>query len=135
MTKPAGSLDANVVLRLLLNDIPKQHEVARKLQEQTHSQFAVADTIIIEIVFALDRYYQFSRPQVAEAVDGFMKLKEINCNRTLFEGALPLYVGCSGLSFEDCCLTIYAQLNDAEPLWTFDKKLADQAPNAKLVAA
>ena len=135
MTKSAGSLDTNVVLRLLLNDIPAQHAAARKLVEQTRSQFAVADTVIIEIVFALDRYYGFSRSQIAEAVDGLMKLREINCNRTLFEGALPLFVNHSGLSFEDCCLSVYAQLNDAEPLWTFDKKLANQAPNAKLVAA
>jgi len=133
MTKLSGSLDTNVVLRLLLNDIPDQHAAAQRLVEQAHDQFAVADIVLIELVFALIRYYGFSRAQIAEALDGFMKLKEINCNRALFEKAMPLYVNHSGLSFEDCCLTVYAQLTDAEPLWTFDKKLANQTPSAKLV--
>lgn len=133
MTEFAGSFDTNVVLRLLLNDIPKQHVAVKKLIEQAVNQFAVADTVIIELVFGLDRYYGFNRLQIADAVDGLINLKEINCNRTLFERALPLFIKHSGLSFEDCCLAIYAVLNDAEPLWTFDKKLASQAVSAKLI--
>ncbi|HSW37674.1 MAG TPA: PIN domain-containing protein [Candidatus Saccharimonadales bacterium] len=133
MTKFTGSFDTNVVLRLLLNDIPKQHMAAKKLMEQAVNQFAIADTVIIELVFGLDRYYGFSRPQIADAVDGLMNLKGINCNRALFERALPLFVNRGGLSFEDCCLAVYSVLNDAEPLWTFDKKLARQASSAKLV--
>ncbi len=133
MTKLTGSFDTNVLLRLLLNDIPEQRIAIKKLLSHAVNQFAVADTVIIELVFVLDRHYGFSRLQITEAVDGLMKLREINCNRTLFERALPLYIDHPSLSFEDCCLAIYAQLNDAEPLWTFDKKLANQAPSAKLI--
>ncbi len=133
MAKYTGSFDTNVLLRLLLNDIVEQHAATNKLLGRASSQFAVADTAIIELVFALDRYYGFSRLQTAEALEGLMNLKEINCNRALFEKAMPLYIAHSGLSFEDCCLSVYAQLNDAEPLWTFDKKLANQARNSKLV--
>lgn len=128
-----GSLDTNILLRLLLNDISEQHLAAKGLINQANGQFAVADTAIIELVFVLDRYYGFSRLQVTEAVDGLMGLKEINCNRALFENALPIFNKYTGLSFEDCCLSVYAQLNEAEPLWTFDKKLANQAPNAELI--
>lgn len=134
MARFTGSLDTNVVLRLLLNDIPEQHVAVKKLMEQATNQFAIADTVIIELVFSLDRHYGFSRLQIADAVDGLMKLKEINCNRALFEKALAIFIHHAGLSFEDCCLTVYAQLNDAEPLWTFDKKLANQASNVKLIA-
>lgn len=133
MLKYSGSCDTNVLLRLLLNDIPRQHIAAKRLIKQADAQFAIADTVIIELVFGLDRYYGFSRLQIVEAVDGLMKLKELNLNRKLFEKVLPLFVKQPGLSYEDCCLAIYAQLNDAEPLWTFDKKLANQTSNAKLV--
>lgn len=135
MTKFAGSLDTNVLLRLLLGDIPEQHASAIRVLGQTTNQFAVADTVIIELVFALDRYYGFSRSQIAEAVDGVMGLKEINCNRALFEEALPLFISHTSLSFEDCCLAVYARLDDAVPLWTFDKKLATQASSAQLIVA
>lgn len=134
MAKYTGSFDTNVLLRLLLNDIVEQRTATKELLNQATNQFAVADTAIIELVFVLDRYYGFSRLQTTEAVEGLMKLKEINCNRILFERAMPLYIKHDGLSFEDCCLSVYAQLNDAEPLWTFDKKLANQASNSKLIA-
>lgn len=133
MAKFAGSFDTNVLLRLLLNDLPEQRIAVKKLLKHATGQFTVADTVIIELVFGLDRYYGFSRLQIAEAIDGLLKLKEINCNRALFETALPLFVQHTGLSFEDCCLATYAQLNDAEPLWTFDKKLANQTSSARLV--
>jgi predicted nucleic-acid-binding protein len=134
MTKFTGSIDTNVLLRLLLNDIPEQRIAVKRLLAQATNQFDVADAVIIELVFALDRYYGFNRLQTTEAVDGLMKLGDINCNRTLFERALLLYIDHTSLSFEDCYLAIYAQLNDAEPLWTFDKKLANQAPTVKLIS-
>ncbi len=130
-----GSLDANVVLRLLLNDVPKQHKAAVDLLTGTTSQFAIADVAIMEVVFVLCRAYEFSREQAAEAIDGLMKLGGINCNRSLFAKALPLFVEHPALSFEDCCLATYAQLNRAEPLWTFDKKLANQASSVQLIKA
>ena len=133
MVAKNGSLDANVILRLLLNDVPKQHKAVVDLLSSNTSQFAVADVAIIEIVFVLCRAYEFSREQIAEAIDGLMNLGGINCNQSLFAKTLPLFVEHPALSFEDCCLAMYAQLNEAEPLWTFDKKLAAQASNARLI--
>jgi predicted nucleic acid-binding protein len=129
----AGSLDANVILRLLLNDVPEQHAAALALFHSGPNKFAVADTAIIEVVFVLCRAYSFTRIQAAEALEGLLKLQELDFNRRLFEEALPIFVKHPGLSFEDCCLAIYAQLNEAEPLWTFDKKLASQTAAARLV--
>jgi predicted nucleic-acid-binding protein len=133
MTALSGSLDANVLLRLLLNDVPGQNTAATKLLQDADGQFAVADTAVIEVAFVLERHYEFTRVQIAEAVEGLMSLPEINCNRGLFVAALPLFIKHSVLSFEDCCLVKYAELNDAKPLWTFDQKLANQAASAKLV--
>lgn len=132
--KFSGSLDTNAILRLLINDIPRQHEAVKALLAKTSDQFAVADIAIIELVFVLERHYGFSRLQAKEAIIGFMQLKEVNCNRTLFEKALSLYLNHPALLFEDCCLSIYATLNEAEPLWTFDKKLATQTMSARLIA-
>ncbi|MGH7233826.1 MAG: PIN domain-containing protein [Candidatus Saccharimonadales bacterium] len=133
MARFNGSFDTNVLLRLLLNDIPAQHAAVKDLIDKTGGRFVVADTAIIELVFVLDRHYGFSRDHIAEAIDGLMKLKEIDCSHALFEKALLVFTKHGGLSFEDCCLSIHAQLNDAEPLWTFDKKLANQAANSQLI--
>ena len=128
-----GSLDTNALLRLLLNDVIEQHNAVKNLLRSSNGQLAVADIAVIELVFVLERYYGFSRQQVGEAIQGLMLLREINCNRVLLEKALPLYQNRPALSFEDCCLGAYATLNQAEPLWTFDKKLAAQADGAQLI--
>lgn len=128
-----GSLDANVVLRLLLNDVPDQHAAAVALIRGTDAPLVVADIAVAETVFALCRHYEFSRPAAAEAIEGLMSLIGIECNRVVFTRALALFIDHPKLSFEDCCLAAYADCSDAEPLWTFDRKLARQAPSARLV--
>jgi predicted nucleic-acid-binding protein len=133
MAAVAGSLDANVLLRLLLNDIAGQNKAVIKLIQDSKSQFAVADIAIIEVTFVLDRYYKFTRSQIVEALDGLASLAMINCNRELLEKALPLFIKHPSLSFEDCCLATYAELNQARPLYTFDKKLAHQIEHCKLL--
>lgn len=133
MKKIAGSLDTNVLLRLLLNDIPEQHAAAKRLIQEAESQLVVTDIAMIELVFVLERYYVLTREQVGEAVMGIVQLNKISANRALFEAVLPLYIDHPALSFEDCCLSAYAKLTNAQPLWTFDKKLARQAGSAELV--
>ncbi len=133
MPAVSGSLDANVLLGLVLNDIRDQHVAVEALFQKASGQFVVADTAVIKVVFVLERHYKFNRQAIAETIEGLMSLIEVNCNRMLFEGALPIFTKSSSLSFEDCCLATYVELNGAKPLWTFDRKLADQAPSAKLV--
>lgn len=135
MLRNSGSLDANVLLRLLLNDMPQQHRAAEALLEKKDASYDVADSAVIEVVFALERHYQFSRHQIGEAMYSLMSLIQINCNRNLFTTVLPHYIEHPSLSFEDCCLAVYAQLNQAIPLWTFDRKLANQSSHARLVPA
>jgi len=133
MNRYSGSLDANIVLRLLLNDVTDQHQAVLNLLQYHPDQFIVSDTAIIEVVFVLERHYTFPRSAICEAINGLATLPQITCNHTLIEKALPLFIKHITLSFEDCCLAIYAELNKALPLWTFDQKLARQVPSAQLV--
>jgi len=127
-----GSLDANVLLRLIINDVPEHTTAANKLIA-SGSSFQIADLAIVETVFVLERYYEISRSEIVIYITVVLSQPKFNLNKILFEQALPLYKNKPKLSFEDCCLAIYARLNKAEPLWTFDKKLALQAESAKLI--
>jgi predicted nucleic-acid-binding protein len=134
VSKFQGSLDTNTLLRLLLRDVPKQHASVKNLVESCTSQLAIADVVFFEVAFVLVRNYGFSREQVSEAIQDIMSLEQINCNRRLFDKALQLYVAHPALGFEDCALSVYAELNNATPLYTFDKKLANQTKTSQLVA-
>jgi predicted nucleic-acid-binding protein len=133
MAKLSGSLDANILLRYLVNDVPTQNKLVCDLLLSTKGQYAVAYTAIIEVAFMLERAYSLSREQICEAIEGLAGLDCLNFNRGLFLHLLPLYKINKSLSMEDCALASYAVLNNAEPLYTFDIKLAKKSPHAQLL--
>ena len=129
----AGSLDTNVLLRLLLNDLPAQHQATLRLFQQAQKPMIVADVAMIEVVFVLGRNYRFTRPQIVEIMIGLLSRPEISANVRLLEAAFQLFLDHSALAFEDCYLAVVAEYRNALPLWTFDRQLAAKTPNAKLV--
>ena len=128
-----GSVDTNILLRLVVGDVSSQFTTAKKLIE--NGTYHVADIAIIEVIFALDRYYNVPRQQIAEVVFALAARPNLVLNRALFMAAIPNYIKHPRLSIEDCCLAEYARLNSALPLWTFDKKLAGQVVGCKELAA
>ena len=97
---------------------------ARKIIAGASGQLAISDLALNECIFGLERYYTYTREQIAAALEAVMRVPAINCNRVLLNKALSYYVANQNLSFEDCALVSYAELNDAKPLFTFDKQLA-----------
>ena len=122
--RKVASLDTNILLRLVLGDVPKQTLLAEELIKKS-AVLNVADIVIIEVVFVLEKIYKLSRKEVVESVYAIIRHPKINCNRKLFELTLPIYSTNAKLSIVDCALTQYAILNNATPLHTFDKALAN----------
>ena len=128
----ARSFDTNILLRWLFGDVPLQ---ASKVDELIKSgeKFHVADLVFVEMSYILDSVYEMSREQVIANLRAVMATACLICNRTMLDSALDYYRDFPKLSFADCCLAIYARLNGAAPLLTFDKKLANQVKEAKLL--
>ena len=127
------SLDTNILLRLMLVDIPSQSEAARKLVETGAVRYFVSDTAINEFVYVLGRHYKFSRDQIAEMVKGLLSIGTIDCNSELALETLQHFVKHRTLSYEDCYFAASAEYMNASPLWTFDKDLAAKVSSAKLL--
>lgn len=121
--KSSGSFDTNMLLRLLLDDVPAQTAAVDKLL-RPGCAYEVADVALIEMVFVLEKVYEMDRNLIKENVMGIVRNRSFLCNTNLFERAMPLYVAEPGLSVVDCVLLIYVRLNAALPLYTFDKKLS-----------
>ena len=62
------TLDANVLLRWLLNDVPDQAAAAEALLSQAE-RFVVPDVVLIETVYVLERVMLLSRKTVALSVE------------------------------------------------------------------
>lgn len=132
MVKPGGSLDTNVILRFLLNDDKQQLKEAEKLIISPKS-FRVSLLSIAEAVFVMEGK-GFDRTVIKENLEALCSVANLHILRLVVLSAALLYSQRPALSFVDACLAFEAEVESAEPLWTFDKKLAKQAPHTKLIA-
>jgi predicted nucleic acid-binding protein len=136
MSKIDGSLDANVILRIILGDIPNQREAAKKLISNSKGIYVVSDLAIVEVGYILKANYNFSRKQILDTLGSFLLHPAIKSNLTLMQRAFQMYILNPKLSFTDCCLATRAEFDGASPLWTFDQKLAkNSAYNTRLIEA
>lgn len=131
--KTRESLDTNIILRLIMRDIPSQCKKIQDLFMRQGYVYDVADLAITEAVYVMQSNYGLSREKIVDGIQRLLLFPGINYNVALFDQVLPMYLRCSQLSFNDCCLAGYAALNQAEPLWTFDQTLAKQSGTAKLL--
>lgn len=130
--KMRESLDTNIILRLVMKDVPKQCIKIADMFMRQNVTYDVADLAVTEAVYVLQKKY--TRGEIVDKLRQVLSLPDLNVNFTLFERVFPMYLEHPKLSFNDCCLAVYAQLNGAEPLWTFDRALAKE-PGIKLVGA
>jgi len=127
------SIDTNCLLRWLLGDVPEQTALVTALVDSGEN-IVVADAALIETVFVLEKVKKIRRETISKAIMAVTRKKTIRCNRELFEEILPVYASCPKLSFVDCYLETLARRSAALPLLTFDKKVANQLPDARLLS-
>jgi len=127
------SLDANCLLRWLLDDIPEQTALVTAVINSGEN-IAVADAALIETVFVLEKLKKINRETIEKAIMAIIEKETIICNRDLFKEILPIYTSHAKLSFADCYLEVLARKTENVPLLTFDKKLANQLPGAQLLS-
>ncbi len=132
-SKLRESLDTNIILRFILGDVPEQCLKIQDLLMRQNVMYDVADLVITKAVYVMQSTYGLSREKIVDGLQKLLWFPEINYNRNLFDQVFPMYLEHPKLSFNDCCLVVYANLNEAEPLWTFDQKLARQMPGAKML--
>lgn len=118
----AGSLDTNVLLRYVLNDIESQAEAVRNMLAG-ESSYVVSDHAIFEMVFVLERTYKFQRTEIGESVDAIVHHGRITCDIHFISTVLSLYLQEDKLSIIDCAILEYARQRPALPLKTFDKDM------------
>ena len=110
-------LDANVILRYLLNDLPDQAEAAKS------AVLAGASTtveVLAEVVYVLNGVYMADRITIATALAAFLQEIEVPHKEALLY-ALQLY-SVRKLDFVDCVLAGYRHV-DGVNVVTFDSKL------------
>ena len=129
------SIDANIVLRCILGDVPRQRALAVSIIKSSESLHYLSNQALLECIYVLEITEEMTRREVVDLLTFFLARfsDKIVYDRALTKLAFPLYLSHPKLSWTDCALAAEAELSHHEPLLTFDRKLANQLPQAKLV--
>lgn len=110
-------IDANVILRYLLNDHEVMSETARQAVE---TGACTTVEVLAEVVYVLKGVYKAERSDIAEWLGTFLD-EIVMDNKQAIYYALRVY-GETSLDFVDCVLIGYNRILGREIL-SFDKKL------------
>lgn len=116
-----NSLDTNVVLCYLLDDIPEQTLKSKTVI--TESAAYVTDVVVTETIFVLERVIGLKRHDIRLLVKAFLNLPSLIYNDYFLDQVIELYGAQPSLSFVDCYAAIEAKVY-SNSLVTFDKQLA-----------
>ncbi|HWD61639.1 MAG TPA: PIN domain-containing protein [Humibacter sp.] len=126
------SLDTNILLRWLLDDVPPQSALAEGLIA-SGVRLRVEDAALIESVYVLESVMSASRETIRDAVRLIISTGSLDLDRSLWSELADVYVEHPKLSVADLYLALRARENGATPLLTFDRKLASQLDEAELL--
>lgn len=132
MSSAVPSLDANLVLKWLLDDVPEQAAAVERLLTGG-TQCRLADVAMVEVGFVLERVIQLSRGLVADNLTAVLAVAAITIDRTLWHRTIDQYRSHPKLSLADCYLATKSGTTGDTPLYTFDRKLANQLGEAELL--
>lgn len=124
----AISLDTNVVVRLVVDDVAAHTEAATKLLARRKCY--VSDVVVAEAVYTLQRIYGLERNEITRMLLYIFRTSEVLYNSRLLDSVFDLYERRTALSFVDCYAAIEAGFRENE-LATFDKKLSRAFPFIK----
>lgn len=111
-------IDANVILRYLLNDNPEMSQKARALVATGNAY--TKPEIIAEVVYVLKGVYRIDKDGIQKFIHSV--LDDISCDEEkCVRMAIDIYSSIS-LDFVDCLLIAYHRINK-ENIFSFDRKL------------
>ncbi|MDP3423929.1 MAG: type II toxin-antitoxin system VapC family toxin [Burkholderiaceae bacterium] len=132
-----ASLDTNILVRLLVQDDPRQTAAVQRLLAQSIQNaetLFVPVTVSLELEWVLRARYGFAKADIIHALSTLLRAVELSFeSEPALEMAL-LYYEQSSSDYAYCLHVALAELAQAQPLWTFDKAAA-KTPGARLLAA
>lgn len=118
-------VDTNVFLRFFIRDVESLYHKAMSLFEKAESaqvKLETSDMAIAEIVWVLELYYDFSKPEIREVVDTILETKNLKvANHSRVKEAVDLYTS-GKMDFIDAYNIAYMKAKDFRKIATFDFK-------------
>ena len=128
-------LDSNIILRHFLRDISTQSKAATAYLssvEKGEVDVRIADTVIFEVVFTLERTYGYSKAKIREGLLPLISLPGIMLpGKRRIKQALDLYVNLN-LPFADAYYAVQMEKLKINEIVSFDRHF-DRIPGVRRV--
>jgi predicted nucleic acid-binding protein len=125
--EPDAFVDTNVLLRHVLQDHDDHSRRATALVtavEQRRRAVRLADTVVFETVFTLEKTYRVPRAEIRDALQPILELPDVILpGKRIYREVFDLYVRERSLSFADCYHLILARQLKLGAILSFDQKL------------
>ncbi|MCA9371491.1 type II toxin-antitoxin system VapC family toxin [Candidatus Woesebacteria bacterium] len=122
-------VDANIVLRFLLNDHPQLSQKAKAII--TKSTIFIDETVIAEVIWVLESFYELKKTDIVKNMSIFISFKHIESeNKERIMQALNYY-SLYNISYIDAWL-LALRKDKKTTLATFDKTLQTLAQKKKI---
>ncbi|MBI2194243.1 MAG: type II toxin-antitoxin system VapC family toxin [Planctomycetes bacterium] len=116
------AVDANLLVRLVIQDEPKQAAAAEAFISK---RAWVSHLVLAEFVWVLDAVYQLKASQIADAVDMLTEHEHLTIQEAdVVQDALREFRGHLSEGFTDCLILAMARKEGHLPLGTFDRRLS-----------
>jgi len=112
-------VDANIVLRYLLNDNELLFSEAAKIIENRQINFP--NEVCSEVVYVLQKVYEVPRLNITNSISFLLDYSNITANKAFLNEALKIYQA-ENVNFVDSILIASNHLQEAV-IHTFDKKI------------
>ncbi len=120
------AVDTNVLLRYFVDDIPAQAKAAVSLIDSLTPEMPgfVGREVALEVVWVLERSYDFSRSRIVNAMLNLMEKDGLIVENAQDVAYAFHQYSQSNDDFSDLMILAAAKRMGARPLYTFDRKLA-----------
>jgi|SRR3989344_2570679 len=112
-------IDTNLIIRFLVNDNPKKATKVEKLLKDKNNQNVLLDTVIAEIIWVLNSYYNLKKHDIIEKIEALIHVDTIECNEIVIGRTLTIWKEYN-ISFIDAYLVAVADLGGMT-LYSYDK--------------
>jgi predicted nucleic acid-binding protein len=127
--RESAVIDANVFLRIIVGDQPHQAEPAKALLRRIadgKSAGVLLPTVVLEIVFILERQYNTSRQRIYDALQLLFQIRNLTVvDRAQMVSGLDDYLHRPGISFADAYHCAMARDFHDGVIVSFDRKLGN----------
>lgn len=118
------TIDANVILRYLTNDVPEQATRAGELLIKVEAgsvKVFLPDIILADIIWILEGYYKLPRERISELVTTILSLQGLEfSNKSVALDALDLYVN-KKIDWSDAFTASQMLNRGITEIYSFDK--------------